>query len=162
MSSKVQVVKAIREEYKSETGEDPGKSGAEVILDRRLQAFNEFIDGVGMVYAVRQDRLCADYMQNWWVGAEYRDRGRELREVLTRLDQGEQLRDDEKVLELEPTPLDIRPDAEDVDPAATPAGIAPDGLGDEAPVFASEDGVTVAKKAPRKPRVRKVPLEKSV
>lgn len=182
MASKVQILKQIREEWTRETGSDPGKAGAEVKLDQMLAAFNEQIAAVGMVYAVRSQPYAAEYMRNWWVGAEYPE-GKELREVLKRLEAGEALADDAKVLELkavEPEEFDeqaaeldahqaatgdpMSSPSDEVDPAATPAGIAPDGLGDEPPVFATEDGVAVAPKpkAARKPRVRKTPLKKSV
>lgn len=120
MASKAQIIKEIREEWLENTGADPGRQGAAVILDRMLEAFNEAIAGAGMEYAVRQEPYAARYMENWWVGADY-PQGKELRRVM-------------KAQRAEQAAEPAWP-ADEVDPALTPAGIAPDGLGAPGPVL---------------------------
>lgn len=63
----------IRDEWKSETGEDPGQIGASVILDRLCDAFVMNVEGVGVGYAVKQDPRIATYLLSVWRGSARRE-----------------------------------------------------------------------------------------
>lgn len=65
-----QMVKEIRVSWTTETGEDPGRVGAEVILDRMCDAFVHKVEGAGYAYAVREQPEIANYLVWQWKGGE--------------------------------------------------------------------------------------------
>lgn len=74
-------IMSIRAEWREETGEDPGKVGAEILLDRMADAFVHKWEGGGPEYAVRQDRRTAEYLCRVWKGHE----GNLLRRIVRRV-----------------------------------------------------------------------------
>ena len=83
MASRQEVLRSIRAEWLEETGEDPGASGASVLLDQMCEAFFQISQGVGLLEAARRDRRTAEYLKWQWTG----DEGRALREMLDLLDE---------------------------------------------------------------------------
>lgn len=77
-ASKRDTIMSIRHEWKEETGEDPGRVGAEILLDRMAEAFLHKWEGGGPEYAVLQDRRTAEYLARVWSGED----GKRLRETL--------------------------------------------------------------------------------
>lgn len=78
------MVRSIREEWTEETGEDPGRVGAEVILDRMCEAFLHYWEGAGPCMAVATHPDTARYLSTRWAGED----GRRLRAALAERDQG--------------------------------------------------------------------------
>lgn len=70
MASREATIRSIRKEWAIETGEDPGRDAADVILDQMCCAFGEKVAGAGYEYAVQQDRRTAEYLQVVWTGEE--------------------------------------------------------------------------------------------
>lgn len=84
MASKAATIRAIRNEWKAGTGEDPGQVAAEVILDQMCDAFFEKYYGAGRAVAVHEMRGIAEYLQWQWTG----DDGRGLRSIMEIIDAG--------------------------------------------------------------------------
>lgn len=87
MSSLVQVIKEIRDEYEAALGERPTKAQAAIIWEREKSAFEAMIEHVGMKPAAERCPRCADYFKNWWVGKGY-PQGAELRQALKEIAAG--------------------------------------------------------------------------
>jgi len=86
MASKAETVRSIRAEWKAETGEDPGKGGAEVLLDQMCEAFFQKYHGYeSKPMAIHEDRRTAEYLKWQWTGEE----GAVLRGLIEVIDSGD-------------------------------------------------------------------------
>lgn len=81
MTTKREMISSIREEWREEVGEDPGKVGAEIILDQLCEAFFHSWQGAGPEAAVRRDLTVAQYLAHHWKGED----GRRLRAEIASL-----------------------------------------------------------------------------
>jgi hypothetical protein len=83
MTSQREAVRNIRAEWLEETGHDPGKVGAEVILDNLAEAFLHKWEGAGPKYAVEADPGTARYLAHRWTGED----GKRLRAAIAEADE---------------------------------------------------------------------------
>lgn len=70
MTSKRDTIMSIRCEWREETGQDPGKVGASILLDQMADAFYHKWEGGGPLYAVTEDRRTAEYLAGQWTGED--------------------------------------------------------------------------------------------
>lgn len=75
MSSRVDVIRSIQDEYEQETGERPTRVAADVMFDRMCDAFVEKFAAVGPEQAARSDMRAAEYLMNQWVGSDPKHHG---------------------------------------------------------------------------------------